>query len=247
MIRQRTLSYILAIISAFTVSIPILAQQEKKEQAQDKPKVQGIQYASREDAIKAQIKAANPLFAGIAVSVDLVGPAMQLLDDYGQYEGALRINLKNRFFPTLEVGYGICDYTSNETNIHYKTNAPYFRIGADYNFIKNKASGNRIYGGLRLAYTSFKYDVDGPSQDDPVWGGSAPFQFTGLDSNFTWLEIVFGLEAKIYKSFHAGWSLRYRNRLNQKESDIGNSWYVPGFGKNDSKCWSGTFNLIFDI
>lgn len=245
--RQRTLSFILATISVFAVSITTAAQQEKKDKTQEKPKVQGIQYSSREDAIKAQLKAANPLFAGIAVSIDLVGPAMKLLDDYGQYEGAIRINLKNRFFPTAEIGYGVCDYTSDETNLHYKTNAPYFRIGADYNFIKNKVSGNRVYGGLRLAYTSFKYDIDGPAQEDPVWGGSSPFQFYGLDSNFTWLEIVFGLEAKIYKSFHIGWTARYRNRLSQKENDRGNSWYVPGFGKNDTKCWSGTFNLIFDI
>ena len=35
-----------------------------------------------------------PLFNGIAVSVDLVGPAQMLLGDYGQYEASVRVNLK---------------------------------------------------------------------------------------------------------------------------------------------------------
>lgn len=47
-----------------------------------------------------------PLFRGFAVSFDLVGPAMMVLSDHGEYEGALRINLHDQWFPDLRIGIG---------------------------------------------------------------------------------------------------------------------------------------------
>ena len=42
-----------------------------------------------------------PWFNGFAVSVDLVGPLQMALGSYGQYEAALRLNLKDRYFPII--------------------------------------------------------------------------------------------------------------------------------------------------
>lgn len=42
------------------------------------------------------------LFNGFAVSVDLAGIAQYVLGDYGQFEGALRVNLLDRYFPIIE-------------------------------------------------------------------------------------------------------------------------------------------------
>ena len=47
-----------------------------------------------------------PLFRGLAVSVDAIGLGQMVLGSYGQYEAALRINLKDKYFPVLELGYG---------------------------------------------------------------------------------------------------------------------------------------------
>jgi hypothetical protein len=38
-----------------------------------------------------------PLFRGFSVSFDLVGAAMLALSDYGQYEGAFRLNLHDEW------------------------------------------------------------------------------------------------------------------------------------------------------
>ena len=43
-------------------------------------------------------------------------------------EVAVDGNLKNRFFPIAELGYGSTD-TWSDKGIHYTSNAPYFRIG----------------------------------------------------------------------------------------------------------------------
>ena len=45
----------------------------------------------------------------VAVSADLVGPLQLLLSDYGQYEAAARVSLRNKYFPVVELGYGQAD------------------------------------------------------------------------------------------------------------------------------------------
>ena len=40
------------------------------------------------------------LFRGFAVSFDMVGAGMALFSDYGHYEGALRVNLHDEWFPS---------------------------------------------------------------------------------------------------------------------------------------------------
>ena len=45
-----------------------------------------------------------PLLRGMAISVDAFGAGQMLLGDYGQYEAALRINLKDKYFPVVEIG-----------------------------------------------------------------------------------------------------------------------------------------------
>ena len=112
-----------------------------------------------------------PMFRGFAVSFDLVGAAQKLLSDHGQYEGALRLNLHDQYFPIVEVGYGYANHAKDEvTDISYKTSAPYFRLGVDVNVMKKKHTGNRVYVGARYGYTSYKVDVSRPTYSDPTWG-----------------------------------------------------------------------------
>ena len=195
-------------------------------------------------------KAANdsvPLFCGFAVSADLVGPVQMLIGDYGQYEAALRINLKDRYFPIVELGIGKADHDDDVTNIKYKTSAPYFKIGADFNLLKNKHDVYRLYAGARYAFTSYKYDLSHTGMKDPVWGNTAPYEAEGVKCSCQWLEAVIGVDAKMFGPVHLGWSLRYRSRLSHDDGALGNSWYVPGFGKSGGSNIGGTFNVIIDI
>ena len=43
-------------------------------------------------------------FRGLQVMVDAVGPIQLAVSDYGQYEAALRINFKDKYFPIFELG-----------------------------------------------------------------------------------------------------------------------------------------------
>lgn len=211
-------------------------------------RIQGVQYSSREEAAAALLAAKQmPLFAGVSVSVDLAGAVMAVACPYGQYEASARINFKGRYFPVAEVGWGVSDHTNETSALHYKVQAPYFRLGMDYNVAKDVRSGNRIFIGVRYAFTSFKFDVDGPDMEDPVYGTSTPFRFSNLKGGSQWGEVVGGLEAKVWGPLHLGWSIRYRMRIHNRKPSIDNTWYIPGYGKNDTHALGGTFNVILDI
>ena len=189
-----------------------------------------------------------PFFRGFAVSFDLVGPAKMMLSDYGEYEGALRINLHDQWFPIFEMGIGRANHKKDEvTELSYKTSAPYFRIGLDWNIMKKKHEPYRIYAGWRYAFTSYKCDILREALPDPVWKSKTGFGVEGMSCYQHWLEGVFGIDATIFGPLHLGWNVRYKRRLFHKEGDIGTSWYVPGFGLNDTDNITANFNVIIDI
>lgn len=186
-------------------------------------------------------------FRGVAVSVDLVGPVQRAVSDYGQYEAAVRVNLRDKYFPVVELGYGDADADDPSTRLTYKTSAPYGKIGMDFNLMKNKHDIYRVYAGFRYAYTSFKYDITSPDITDPVWGGVAPYGVEDEKGSYHWLEGVAGVDAKIWGPVRVGWSVRYRRRLLHSEGTMGNVWYVPGYGKQGQSRLGGTFNIIFEF
>lgn len=188
-----------------------------------------------------------PLFRGVAVSADLAGIAQIAFSDYGQYEAALRINLKDKYFPIIELGYGQANSENIISKLSYKTKAPYGRIGMDFNLMKNKHDIYRIYGGFRYAYTSFKFDVEGIGITDPVWGDQVEYSAKGIKASYHWLEAVFGLDAKIWGPIRLGWSFRYKRRLIHNDGSIGSTWYVPGYGKQGGTRLGGTFNVSIEL
>ena len=208
------------------------------------PEQAAAQYKRKKQ--QPQVTDTIPLFRGFAVSADLVGVVQKMTGDYGQYEAALRLNLKDKYFPIVELGIGSADCTDDITNIHYETSAPYARIGVDFNLLKNKHDDYRLFAGVRYAFTSFKYDLTHPGMEDPVWGNVAPYEHEDVKCSYQWFEAVFGVDAKIWGPLHLGWSVRYKSRLSADEGKLGNAWYVPGFGKSDSSTLGGTFNVSID-
>lgn len=205
----------------------------------------GMKAQSRK--VMVQQKDTIPFYRGFGVSFDLVGAGAKILDSYGQYEGALRINLKDKYFPVIELGLGAANEEDVSTRLHYKTSAPYGRIGIDFNMMKNKHDDYRLYLGGRYAFTSFKYDISSPGLTDPVWGDHVDYNYPGNKATYQWLEFVGGIDAKIWKFFRLGWSVRYKRRLFHTEQEIGDPWYIPGFGKVSNSRLGATFNVTFEF
>lgn len=188
-----------------------------------------------------------PLFNGFAVGIDLAGLVQYAVSDYGQWEGSLRLNLRDKYFPIVELGIGKASHDDVVTKISYRSSSPYARIGMDLNLMKNKHDVYRVYLGARYAFSYFKYDFSHPGLADPIWGGVAEYGASGVNSHCHWAELVAGLDAKIYGPFHLGWTARYRKRLASGKGDYGNVWYVPGFGKSSGSALGLVFVFSIDI
>ena len=131
MLQSRIFTFISSIFfSSLLLTMPCQAQSEKK------------MIPLQKDSVA--------FFRGVAAMVDIVGPLQLALGDYGQYEAGVRINLKDKFFPVAEIGYGKADAEDAATRVSYKTSAPYGRIGMDFNLLKNKHSANRVYGDCAM-------------------------------------------------------------------------------------------------
>lgn len=202
--------------------------------------------AQRHKANVIQPKDTLSFFRHVAVSGDLVGLVQMQFSDYGQYEVAARVSLRNRYFPVVELGYGKADSEDPSTHLHYTSKAPYGRIGVDFNMMKNKNDDYRLYVGVRYGYSKFKYSVTHPGLNDPVWKTQIPFDLTDIDNQFHWMEWVVGVDAKIWGPFRLGWSVRYKRRLANTKNEAGHPWYVPGFGKYSGTPLGGTFNVIIE-
>ena len=216
---KRTSSFVSRVItiSLLLIAVTTATAQSRKDATADK------KLTAKKDTVA--------FFRGVAVSADVVGLAHLAFSDYGQYEAALRINLKDRYFPVFELGYGTADSDNPTTNLKYKTSAPYWRVGMDFNIAKNKHDAYRVYAGARYAMTYYKFDVVG----------------NGLKAYYHWMEAVFGVDAKIAGPLRLGWSVRYRRRITHDDGNIGKTWYVPGYGKQGGSRLGGTFNIIFEI
>ena len=80
-----------------------------------------------------------PFYQGLSTGIDVSGLLGKALGSNSiSSEVYLQANLKNRYFPIVEIGFGSMDATDDETDIYYKTFAPYFRAGVDYNVFYKK-------------------------------------------------------------------------------------------------------------
>lgn len=222
-------------ISRLTVSLLLLVMGMGSTQAQVTK-----MFTMEKDSI--------PLFCGFSVSFDLVGPAMLMLSDHGEYEGALRVNLHDQWFPIFEMGLGRANHENDEvTGLTYKTTAPYFRLGMDWNILRKKHQPNRMYAGFRYAFTRYNVDIIRENLPDPIWQTASGFGVEGMSCNMHWLEAVLGIDAKVFGPLHLGWTVRYKRRLFHNDGTLGTTWYVPGFGTNDKDQLAANFNVIIDI
>ncbi|MEG1564276.1 MAG: DUF6048 family protein [Bacteroides sp.] len=238
----------------FSIVLPCVAQQPSRPTQIPKRD----QKKNKKEEVKPDT---IPLFNGAYVGVDVFGVGSNFFgSDFLSSEVSLVANLKNKFLPTVELGYGSTD-TWNETGIHYKSSAPYFRIGIDYNTMAKKKN-SYLFVGVRYGMSSFKYDIHNLPADDPIWGDaipnpsfgdevwgneSVPFDHRGLKCTMQWFELVAGVKVQVFKSFSMGWAIRMKYKLSASMNEHADPWYVPGFGKYQSNTIGVTYSLIYQL
>ena len=195
---------------------------------------------------KAEESEKQPLLQGIAVSTDLGGLGNKVFGGTYLYgEVAAEVNLLNRYMPVIEAGFGTSDMVDKDKAIAYKASAPYFRVGMNYNFMHKKDTYSIIYGGLRYGFSTFSFDVSAPDLQDPVWGGTVPFNYEGLSCTAQWVELVAGIRAQVWRNLHMGWAVRYKRMMSLTEHPNAEPHYIPGFGVNDNVKFCFSYHIIY--
>ena len=204
-------------------------------------------WALEIDAKPQGVKGRGDSSLGLYLSADVFGYIYPVFvkDKYYSSEVSATLDINKRFFPTVEVGLGYADMVSQLYEIGYKTRAPYYRVGMDYNVLYKKGKPGYIYIGARVGYTSFDYSVEAPPLIDPVWGGEAPVQFVDMPCRAVWAEAVGGVRAEIAKNFYMGWSLRCKYMFYKGPILNGGPWYVPGFGAGKKTALGATYTFCY--
>lgn len=143
-------------------------------------------------------------------------------------------------YPVIEFGFNRLSIEKENYNYHSKGN--YFRLGADYNFMKLDARNQyeMAFIGVRYAYSSLTYSADDILITESYWG-----DYAGLIPetiiNAHWIEFTLGLKAEIFKNVFMGWSFRGRIMLSSNREDNIDPYNIPGYGKGKENS-SGGFN-----
>lgn len=200
-------------------------------------------------AIKKEIpKMVYPLLNSVTVGVDLWDPLMRAFGtSYGLIGFSGQLNMHNRYLPTVEVGLGNADYNPENNNYRYKSSmAPYFKIGADYNFLYNSNPDYFFYGGFRIGFTSFNYDVTDITLGDNYWDTSTGMTIPRQRASATYVEFLLGLRVMLFKNLSMGWSVRLHNLMHSSKNEYGEPWYIPGMGTRGSKI-GASFSIFYTI
>lgn len=193
-------------------------------------------------------KMEKPLFYTASVGVDIWDPVMRMFgQSYGLIEFSGELNLHNRYIPVVEIGFGQADYKPDDNNYTYKVPVtPYFRIGANYNFLYNSNPDYMVFAGLRYGWSHFNYEVNDVTLTDSYWQETSTFNLPRQTSNVSYIQVLFGIRVKLFGPISAGWSFRYQSIMHETNATYGKPWYIPGFGSRKASV-TGTFSITYTL
>ena len=128
---------------------------------------------------------------------------------------------------TFIVDIGIEENQRGES-FNYTNEGSYYRVGADWNFVKDLPSGNVLSLGLRHGRASFKDQLEFTQN----YGfGEENFRYANDKLRARWYEVTFNLRGKVVSNLYMGFTMRWQFARNiNGESEL-LTFDVPGFGK----------------
>lgn len=188
------------------------------------------------------------LWQGILVETDLV-PLVQTAivnKDIFRFQGNVQVNLKNKYFPTLEAGFAGAKKSSAE-DVQFKTNGLFGKMGIDIPVFKpkNKSTqeSNLFLAGIRLGMSHFNYSLNNLTITDGYWGGTEPINFDKIATTKFWFEINAGIRVEVFKNIFMGWNIKNRHLINKAKPGEIAPWYIPGYGVGKDSGWGFSYTL----
>ncbi len=182
-------------------------------------------------ALSAREYADSAIYQGINLKIDLATPVLELARSDAKvmsYELAMNVRLANRFYPTLELGYGQGDCAAAGGNFYGV--GGFGRVGLDLAALKKSRKDNLLLVGIRLGTAVQGYSLTDVRVWDTYWQTYTVRDYDPKVRADVWGEVVAGVQVQVYKSFHMGWYVRLKLLFTRKENGTTNAWYIPGYG-----------------
>ncbi len=190
-------------------------------------------------------------YNGWSAHADIASPLMGLAVNKGVLTGeaGVDVNLSNRFFPTLEMGYGAVNaqVTNGST---YSAAAPFGRLGMNFNLLKTKDKEgnmklhrNYAYLGLRYGISLVDYQLANVPITRGYWDENQLLSWNGKNAYAGWGEVVAGVRVDMAKGFTMGWSIRMKLFLHTSLDEKQTLWYVPGYGNSSGNTFTLNYTL----
>lgn len=189
-----------------------------------------------------------PLLHEVIAGVNVWDIAMRAMGQkYGLGDVWAELSMHNRYFPFFAFGLGQCDISPDDKNFTFRSAvAPYFKIGASYNFFYNSNPDYKLQMGLRYGFTTYKWSLLDVRVDEGYWHDPTTYSLTDLSHTAGYLEISFGLKVKIIGPVSAGWTLLYHSMLHDSKSPYGQPMYIPGYGKRNG-AFTANFSIMYTL
>ncbi len=172
------------------------------------------------------------LRAGIDISklirsgVDNKYSGFEIVGDYRIYK---------KFYIAGEIGNE--SLIRDEENVNVEGSGSYIRVGFDFNVYDNwYGMQNSIYTGLRYGFSTFDQTLNSYT----IFTGTDYFGVNQITErieedglNASWIELVLGIEAELFKNVYLGASVSLRSLVSEKTPDRFDNLYIPGFGRTN--------------
>ncbi|MCH5242567.1 MAG: hypothetical protein J1F67_09115 [Muribaculaceae bacterium] len=187
-----------------------------------------------------------PLLYSANIGFNFFDGVMSLFgQSFSSYDIQASLSLHNWFEPIVELGIGFADHHPETSNYRYKNKPSFYgKLGINYNFMYKSNPDYQVFLGLRLGYSSFKYEITDVTINSDYWGQSNHFSILNQNASSLYGQVLAGLKVKIWKWFSLGWNLRYGFKMKNSNGSNSIPWYVPGYGTG---ALSASFSLIYSI
>lgn len=189
----------------------------------------------------------SAVYQGLNIKLDVGQMAYTAARSKGsrqQYEMAVNANFLNKYYPTVELGYGLShDPAGGGT---YDGQGAFTRIGIDINPLRK--GRNRDYAmlaGLRLGVGLQQFSLTGVNLHDEYWSPEGvTLDYPPVFRADCWGEAVAGLQIKVVGPLTMGWFARLHFLFTGSLGDH-QPYYIPGYGCVDAGNF--TFNYYIGI
>ncbi|MCU0455576.1 MAG: DUF6048 family protein [Bacteroidales bacterium] len=175
----------------------------------------------------------------IRAGLEVAGPVIYFTDRNSMnLEGFAALDINEKI--SAYAGGGYSDFLYSQYNYEFTTKGPFFKAGADFNFLRPEMAEGKYWAGAGVRYglSLFTFETTSFSHDN-YWGRVS----SALPAKTNWahyLEVAGGFRAELFNNFSIGWLISVRKMIYTGADKAYRPVYYPGYG-------SSTGTLSFGI